>query len=322
MIRIGIIGCGFIGRMHLAAFSAWPDGLVTAIADADAEALEGVDPGITRYHAADQLIDDDRIDLVVVATHTDTHVAVALRALAAGRHVLVEKPVALAVGDVLPLRDAASLADPPRLCAPAMCIRHWPQWSWLRDRITTRDLGGLRSLAIERLGAEPAWGAGFYADRARSGGAITDLHIHDTDFICWSLGMPAAVTTAGDVDQGMTLYHFDGGPKHVTAAYAWVPIPTFAFRMAYRAVFDRAVAEHDSARGTHITITAEGGIRTEDPGPRTGYDVQVRHILDVLAAGRTVTTATMDDAVATARVIDAERASMDGDAPLRVEIAR
>ena len=84
---------------------------------------------VAAYRGAGALLGDERVDLVSVCTPTDSHVDLAIAALDAGKHVLVEKPIAIRSGDVRRLAERAAGAD--RLCVPAMCMRHWPGWSEL-----------------------------------------------------------------------------------------------------------------------------------------------------------------------------------------------
>jgi predicted dehydrogenase len=86
--------------------------------------------------------------------------------LEAGKHVLVEKPVATgtaAIERLMEARPAPERSDGV-LCAPAMCMRFWPEWAWLKNTIESGELGAVRSASFTRLGAAPAW-SGFYATR-------------------------------------------------------------------------------------------------------------------------------------------------------------
>ena len=83
-----------------------------------------------------------------MCTHTDSHVEIALGALRAGKHALVEKPVALTADAVRPLADAAR--DAKTLCMPAHCIRFWPGWDWLRDAIVSGEHGRVVSATFLR----------------------------------------------------------------------------------------------------------------------------------------------------------------------------
>ncbi|MFO0874910.1 MAG: Gfo/Idh/MocA family oxidoreductase [Phycisphaerales bacterium] len=242
-LRHAVVGLGFMGRTHVEAIQACArrgvSSTLAAVCDGDAQRLAGeavaagnmgtggstrlFDPALVRgYVDPAELLGDRDIDIVHICTWTDTHVDLAQRALAAGKHVIVEKPVAVRSSDVQRLADAAARSD--RLCMPAMCMRFWPGWTWLRERIVDRSFGAVRSATFRRLGSAPAWND-FYRDESRSGGALFDLHVHDTDFVLWCFGRPTSVRSTGSSQHITTLYGFADGPAHVTAEGGWTLAP-------------------------------------------------------------------------------------------------
>lgn len=329
-IRVGIIGLGFMGRTHWAAYQAAARAghacAIVAAADAMIEKIgapaggnmntgaAALDfTGIDKHqHPADLLARTD-VDLVSICTPTDTHVELALAALKAGKHVLLEKPVALDPADVRRIDAAAKAAG--RLCMPAMVMRFWPGWTWLRDRINDGSLGKLKSLYLERLGSRPAWNPGFYADDRKSGGALVDLHIHDADFVLWCLGKPASVSSTGSLEQVTTSYRYSDNPRlapgaTVLATGGWGQNSSFGFRMRYLANFEHATAEFDLARGEKpVNISDAHGTRAVELPAVGGYDAEVRHVLDAIA-GRTPLAATLEDAALVAELLMAERAQL------------
>lgn len=265
---------------------------------------------LTGHACLEDLLDDERIDLVSVCTHTDSHVEIALQTLRAGKHALVEKPVALTADAVRPLAEAARGAS--TLCMPAHCMRFWPGWDWLRGEIASGEHGRVVSASFLREGAAPGWASHFYSDTARSGGALGDFHIHDADFILWALGKPAAVCCIGDDRHTSTLYRFgEGGPAHVVAEAGWSRAHGAGFRMRYTVDFERATAEFEIGRTPMLTLSDAHGSRPIEIAEGTGYDHQIRHLLRAIAEGRRDLRVTMDDALATAALLDAERMSRD-----------
>lgn len=326
-----------MGRTHAGAYAhAAASGLpvqVVAVADPRArEVLSGnapatgniatqqlpLDPASLRVHATiEAALADDAVDAVSICTYTDTHAHAALAAIAAGKHALVEKPVALHPRDVERVRDAAA-ARPGLVVMPAMCMRFWPGWDWLADRIRDRSLGPLRSLTLTRLGAGPSWSAEFYRDVARSGGALFDLHVHDTDFICSCLGAPSRVKSSGNPMHLTSLYEFDALPGvHVAAEGAWDIQPSSGFRMRFFAHFERASAEWDLATAPRVTVHEGATSRVVEPPSAhlgTGYNAEVRHFVEACltarSGGRPQLRATMDDAALVANVMERERAAL------------
>lgn len=328
-IGVGIIGMGFMGRTHLAAYrAAAADGFncrVHMVCDGDPDRWKGSDgaagniAGAARATIADarvvvdaqDVFDDPAVHLVSICTYTETHVDLAVRALQAGKHVLVEKPVSLEADRAEELRRVAIASG--RLCMPAMCMRFWPGWDWLRDRIADCRFGSLHSLTLTRTGSRPAWADSFYRDQSRSGGALTDLHIHDVDFILWCFGMPHRVSAAGSINHLTTSYHFMTGsaPLHVAAEGGWSLAPAAGFRMRYVAAFEHATADFDLSREPRLVLHESDCSSPVPLANMTGYDGEIRHLLGAVAAGSQQLRATLDDAVMVLHLLNAERASLE-----------
>lgn len=328
-IGVGIIGLGFMGRTHTQAYhSAQRDGLpcrVVAVADPDPQRRRGetttggnlggnaterlFDPAHVRAYATpEELLADPEIGLVSICTYTDSHVPLALAALNAGKHVLLEKPVALSSSEVKRLADAASACS--TLCMPAMCMRFWPGWDWLKARVDDCSLGRLRSITFTRMGAGPSWAAEFYRDAGRSGGALFDLHIHDADFVYWLFGPPRGVASTGSLLHHTTLYRYADAGLHVAAEGAWDLAPAAGFRMRYVAAFEHATAEFDIGRTPALTLHTREKSEPVVLAPYAGYDGEVRHIVSAIAEGRRTLTATLEDAFAVTRLLEFEAESL------------
>ena len=337
MIGAAVLGMGFMGATHtrayLAAAAAGLPCRLVAVSDPDPARLSGAAAGagnlgatsaeqlfdpaaVRRYQDPDELFADAAVQLVSICTYTDSHVSLAAKALKAGKHVLVEKPVSLDPEEIARLESAAASAG--RLCMPAMCMRFWPGWDWLYDRIRDRSLGVLRSISLTRLGSGPSWASEFYRDVARSGGALVDLHIHDADFACWCFGRPNAVSSAGDEMHVTTHYHFTSGPNHVVAEGAWDLAPASGFRMRYLANFEQATAEFDISRTPWLRLHRAAGSEDIALLQGTGYDGEIRHLVSNISAGSSALRATLADAALVARVLEAERRSQRTRQPVEV----
>lgn len=325
-IGVGVVGLGFMGATHLAALEvARASGMpcrLAAVCDERESRRTGRRDGRLSTGATDRLFDPaavhafatvdellacDEVDAVSVCTPTDSHVELGRRVLETGRHLLMEKPIAVTAAAARPLVDAAAAA--PGLAMPALCMRFWPGWTWLLERAADGALGAIRAATFRRLSPAPTWAPGFYDDPARSGGALVDLHVHDADFVRALLGDPVAVSSGGTLDHVTTLYHFDGGPAHVQAEGAWDHAAGFAFRMAFVADFDDATAELDSRRDAPLTLSRAGGSELVDVGEGAGYVPEMRHFLRAVL-GEEPLRVTMEDALATARLLDAEREAL------------
>jgi predicted dehydrogenase len=326
-IRVGIVGLGFMGRTHLAAYlaaeRAGHPNEVVALCDADLARLRGkrtgrgnleargADPlaavrAAPAYAEPAELFADERVELVSICTPTPTHVPLALAALRAGKHVLVEKPVALRAVEVEKLARAARTAR--RVCMPAMCMRFWPGWDWLKRTIDAQTHGPVVSAVFRRLAAPPAWSRGFYGDARASGGALFDLHVHDADFVRYCFGAPDALASAGTLDHVTTLYRYKDGPPHVVAEGGWNHTSGFPFFMGYTVAFERATAEFALGREPLLTLAKNGKTSAIPLANTTGYDGEVRHALDVVAR-RAKPRATLAEAAGLVAMLELERRS-------------
>ncbi|MGP1273543.1 MAG: Gfo/Idh/MocA family protein [Phycisphaerales bacterium] len=326
-IGIGIIGFGFMGRTHAGAYrwAAHHGGCgpaeVLCVADRRGssafessggnlgDAAHGLDADRTRVVTDHRvLLDDPAIDLVSICTPTDTHVDLAIEALEAGKHVLVEKPVAVTSDDAMRLVEASKQSD--RVCMPAMCMRFWPGWSQLISTVHARTLGRTLAASFTRTGAPPAWSA-FYADESKSGGAMLDLHIHDVDFILRCFGAPDAVTSVGSASHVSTQYRFRDGPGLVVAEGGWLRSSATPFTMRFVVEFEHGVMAFDLASDPSVTVYAdEDGTTPIDVSGSTGYDHQAAAMLRAVRAGRQSPVG-VAEAVRGLRIVEAERDSLE-----------
>jgi len=327
-----------MGKTHLEAYAAaiggGADAALVAVADADADRRAGIPAGsgnigestgermfdpasVTAYEEAADLLADDRVRLVSLCTPTDTHVELATRALRAGKHVLLEKPVALTHEEVEELEEVAETAGV--VCIPAMCMRFWPAWAWLKRAIDAGTYGPVVAARFERLGSRPTWGQGFYNDASRSGGALFDIHIHDTDFVVHCFGEPVSVTSLGSRAHVQTVYEFAEGPGPkpglVQAEGGWLNSPHFPYRMRYTVEFAHAVADFDLTRDEPLRVHTADGTELPELAPGTGYDHEIRLAIQAARAGAQPSPS-LRDAARVTRVLQAEAQSLESGGPV------
>ncbi len=163
-VTVGIIGMGFMGRMHLSAYQKLSQAKVIAMADIDPDkrAGKGGDagnlgdtnfpsdaPAFERiYQSGVELIHDADIDLVDICVPTSDHKALFLAAVNAGKNVLLEKPMAVKPADVEAIVAAGKKSK--RTVMVAQCIRFWPAYVVLKDYVDTAKLGKCKSLLLRR----------------------------------------------------------------------------------------------------------------------------------------------------------------------------
>lgn len=195
MVRVGLIGFGLAGASFHAPLIATVEGMELA-AIATSRPTDRF-PAATRHADPQALIADDSIDLVVIATPNDSHAPLAQAALAAGRHVVVDKP--LAIDD----EDAVALVQLARGAGRLLSVFHNRRWDsdfLTVERLLRDDALGEVMLAEFRWDRfRPAIKPGWREEGGPGSGLLNDLGPHMIDQAIRLFGMPDAV--AGDVTQ-------------------------------------------------------------------------------------------------------------------------
>jgi len=324
MIRIGIIGLGMMGRTHYEAYQEIENAQVVAVSDVDPKRAAGdlagtggnvLAGGLTQLPMDrikgstdyNDLLANPDVDVVDVCLPTTQHLEVAIAALKSGKHVLCEKPLARSSAEGEKIAAAATSAK--GFFMPAMCMRFWPQWVWLKKAVDEKRYGKVTSATFRRVASMPP---GWYKDGRISGGAALDLHIHDTDFVQFLFGMPKAVyargytKTSGEIDHLTTHYLYDEVP-HVVAEGGWTLAPGYGFTMRYTVNFDNATADYDLAREkSPLLLIQSGKAESIDAGPGYGYAAELRYLIDCVRKNQRPTTVTADDGVRSLRIVEAE----------------
>jgi len=331
MVNIGIIGLGFMGQTHIKAYRQIPGANIVAICDAVCLPADGVLTGVAGniastdqirfdmsvvkgYRDYRELLANPDVQLVDICLPTPLHAETAIAALWAGKHVLCEKPLARTAAVAREIVQAAKAAK--GFFMPAHCLRFWPEWAWLKQAIAEARFGKVLALQLTRLSEPPGWSRGTYLKGEESGGALLDLHIHDTDFVQFCFGRPRAVCSTGQsrlsgaIDHVSTIYRVDAGAS-VVAEGSWLMGQGFGFKMAYRAVFEQATVDYDSTRGAEALKVFENGkgaqvIRCDGPD---GYVGELRHMLECIEAGRPPRVVTADDGLSAVEICEAEERS-------------
>ena len=197
--RVGVIGAGSIARAHLEAYAANPDVEIIAISDINAARARAVaqEFGASRSYAdAHELLAQDDIDGVSVCTWNDSHATWTIAAVEAGKHVLVEKPIARTVAEATAIQDAVSRSD--RVVQVGFVRRHSPNCQVLKSFIDAGQLGEMyyaKASLIRRMGNPGGW----FADKEIAGGGpLLDIGIHVLDLAWYLMGCPKAVSVSGN----------------------------------------------------------------------------------------------------------------------------
>jgi len=159
--------------------------------------------GVACYSDFAAILADPTVDLVDLCVPNDAHARMAIEALRAGKHVLVEKPIALSTAEADAMVAAARAAG--RLLLVAHVLPFFPEFAFALEAARSGRYGALQAAHLMRIISKPDWSSGI-ADPNRSGGPAIDLHIHDTHFIGLICGVPRAVHSSGIVEDGAVVY--------------------------------------------------------------------------------------------------------------------
>lgn len=331
-VTVGIIGMGFMGRMHLSAYQKLSQAKVIAMADIDPDkrAGKGGDAGNLGdtsfpsdaqaferiYQTGVELIHDADIDLVDICVPTSDHKALFVAAVNAGKNVLLEKPMAVKPADVEAIVAAGKKSK--RTVMVAQCIRFWPAYVVLKDYVDTAKLGKCKSLLLRRQGAKGLWSP-WYFQAAISGGAIYDLHVHDTDYVNFLFGKPKAVSSVGSVggttdrgvDHVVTNYYYPKSKvEAVTAIGAWHQHKTWPFYMGYTAVFEQGTLDFDIQRSQPIMLYTDDAAQEVTVGSTDGWFEEIQYMVDCVAKGEKPRLNMIASTETTMKIVQAEQRSV------------
>jgi predicted dehydrogenase len=283
-VHIGLIGMGFMGATHLEALRKLPDVRLTVVTRDPRKLPEGAH-GLSLEAA----LADPSIEAVDICLPTHLHAPVAIEALRAGKHVLVEKPMALDFASAESMAAEAALRG--RILMTAHVLRFWPAYVALRETVRGGQFGGVRHARFERRSGIPAWGP-WLLDDTLSGGGAFDLLIHDADMCLQLFGSPAQVAAVSYTERaGATLLdaqlYYPEMVAHISGG--WQPSGAFPFRSEYTVTFERATAEYASL-GRPATLYSAEETRALESGegdPVAGsYAAEVAYFAECCRAGR------------------------------------
>lgn len=246
-LKVGLIGAGGISRVHADAWRALGvRGYVTSLVGAD-EIAEAY--GFEVVDDVDRLI--DLVDIVDIVTPSSTHADLALRAIARGRSVICEKPLATTAEIAGAVVRAAS--DAGVRLFPAHVVRYMAEYRAIKSGIDAGTIGTLAVQRFSRAGSAPT--APWFFSESGGGGLIRDLMIHDIDQAIWFAGPVSSVyavqnpPTVDDVvpspvSSHVVLTHRSGVISHVTGSWVANGMP---FRTSVEVAGSDGRLRYDSA---------------------------------------------------------------------------
>jgi predicted dehydrogenase len=298
-----------MGMIHYLAARSLHGAAVAAICSRDRKKLAGdwtgirgnfgpagtqMDLGdIRRYDDFAQMLADPAIDLVDICTPTDQHARMAIAGLKAGKHVLVEKAIALTTDDADAMVAAARRAG--KLLMVAHVLPFIAEFGFAADAVRGGQYGKLLGGHLKRVISRPDWSADI-GDAAKTGGPAVDLHIHDTHFVGLIAGVPKQVYSTGvvaadgkTVEYLTTQYLYGHGGPALSCSSGAVAMSGRPFVHGYEIYLEKATLAFDSG-GTPLTVfTPDGKATRPDLGggdPVASFTVEIQTAVDGVASGK------------------------------------
>lgn len=313
MLKVGLIGCGFMGTMHANCYKNMEGVEIVALADVRREKAEELNKGINAKIYADgkDLIKDSDADVIDICLPTYLHAEYAIAAMDKVRYLFVEKPVALngEQADSI-MKKARETGCNVQI---GQVIRFWDEYSELKKILDGGKYGRVVNANFRRISPRPTWGWNDWLLNAElSGGAGLDMHIHDVDFVLSLFGEPKDFYTVknviGEKDSYInTIMRYED--KAVTVESTWDLPFEHAFEATFRVVTEKAAIEN---AGGKFVLYADGkkedividkkqisgeGFKGGNISDLGGYYNELLYFTDRAVRGEKIEKATLSDAV-------------------------
>jgi UDP-N-acetylglucosamine 3-dehydrogenase len=304
-VRIGILGAGAMGTMHATAYAGMADVEIVGVHSRDPDRARSVaalckaepftDPGALIRHAA--------VDAIDVCLPSAIHHTFVIPALAEGKHVFCESPLALRLDEAGQMLEAARRAS--RLLQVGLLMRSVGAYQHIKNVTASGEHGRLLGLKTYRLGSYLRPGAPDH--KAHYGDPSTELMTFDFDFAQWLMGIPArlsasaARTIDGNPGEITALLTYGDG-RHATIVASGLMPRGYPFTVGFRALFEQAafelrtVFEAGPPRSTFTVVGDADRAQQVSTPDRSPYQVELQGFVDCIR-GR-----------ADPQLLDAERA--------------
>ncbi len=326
MVRVGILGAGFMGSTHAKAYKSVPG---VQIAGIYGLSVDRAQPLADEYGTAwttdlNRLIEDPAVDAIDICLPGAQHREVTEAAIAAGKHVTLEKPITLTIEDADALVALAEKTD--RVFMIAHVLRFWPEYMEIHKRVTSGDYGKVISGLAYRRQPFPAWSK-LFAKSSLTGGAVIDQMIHDYDALNWIIGEPKSVVahgvknprSGGGLDQVQVMVNYGDASALVDGGMTMPE--SYPFSSTLQILCERGAFEYNFRAGGR-SVEMGGGTNELKffpnsgdpeilaPTPEDPYVGEARYFAECIAKGERPVRATPADARLALKTALAARASI------------
>lgn len=309
MMKIGLIGCGFMGNMHANCYRNIEGVTLSAVADIRREKAEEVANGAQIFADGMDLIRNADVDVIDICLPTFLHAEYAMAAMEKVRYVFIEKPVALTNEQAQSMLEKA--AQTGCQVQVGQVIRFWDEYVALKQIIEEGTYGSVINANFRRISPRPGWGwKDWLLDATFSGGAAQDLHVHDIDYVLSVFGEPEKFFSVKNIHSEKNSYIntiMQYKDYVVSVEGTWDLPGTHPFEATFRVVFENATVEN--AGGKFLCYTNSGieeikiekkALASSNAGGNIsdlgGYYNELVYFTDRAKAGERIEKATLSDA--------------------------
>jgi myo-inositol 2-dehydrogenase/D-chiro-inositol 1-dehydrogenase len=330
VIPIAVLGCGRIGRMHARVLARHPGAHLVAVYDLipEAAAETSRELGVRAAAGVAEVLGDNSIAAVLIATPTSTHVDLIIAAARAGKAVLCEKPIDLDIARVLECE--AAIRDLSGTVMIGFNRRFDPSFRALRERVQAGEIGRVEQVII--TSRDPSPPPATYV--ATSGGLFRDMTIHDFDMARFLVGDIAEVHAvgavlvdpgigeAGDIDSAMIILRSRAGALvHINnsrrCAYGYDQ-RLEVFGSGGMLLAGNRHATTVQSFGSNHTGAADVVLPFFIERYAEAYAAEIAHFLDCVSSGATPMTS-FADGVEALRIADAAQESLRTGIPVHLD---
>lgn len=325
MVNVAIVGAGFMGKTHLAAYQAMKNVKVTAVCDLGEAAGRALAEaaGCPWYADGEAMLAGAPVDVVDICLPTFLHEQYVLLAARNKKHVICEKPVTLSMESLD--RMLATVFEAGVQFAVGQAVRLWPEYVKAKELYDAGELGTVKYARASRLSVHPQWSE-WYRRPENSGGGLFDLHLHDVDYLCFLFGKVKQVYAVGQKNDVGCWNHvassltFENGVQATAEGIIEMP-KGFPFTMELNVVGDAKAVSYRMRAGANLEDVASavretwlyGGDAPEllDIDPYDAYQRELEDFIGHIEAGTPITSITPQDIRHVLSVILAIRTSLE-----------
>ena len=260
MIKIAVIGAGFIGKVHAESYRKIKNARLVSVVEKNLEKGKKFadEFDVKFYSDIDELLNIEEVDIIDICTPPLTHYELVKKAAIAKKHIICEKPLTLSLKEA---DEMVSIVEEKNLKAMVgLVLRFWPEYVLAKKIIDKGKLGKPLYCYCERLSRmeNENCSDNWRFDEKYGGGAAVDLHIHDLDFINWLFKKPATIMSKGIYDEKF------GGFIHIISNItfkdgeiglvegSWGFRCSFPFTMGFRILCEKGTIEWSTRTGKNI----------------------------------------------------------------------